>query len=197
MKRKWFLLGFLLCLPLLSVAHFKLTSSAFKNGQRIPTRYVSCALSKRALNESPALSWSGAPAGTRSFAVIMSDLDIPITSMIVITGKDGKPYSPHRKIGYHWVLVDIPGNAQGLPVNINHNMPMGLTGINLFGRNDYTGPCPPMNDTIMHHYVITLYALNIGALALPVSGHFNAVQAMEAMQGHVLATARYTGYYKQ
>ena len=189
-------------LPLLIVAglaanQFTLYSSAFRNGGEIPARYTSCSKQNNALNMSPPLSWSGAPADTQSFAVIMSDLDIPVTSMIVITGKDGKPYSPKRKVGYHWVLVNIPASVDHLPADINHYSPIGLTGTNLFHRQNYMGPCPPVNDSIPHHYVVSVYALNVSHLNLPANGSFVAEQAMHAMQGHVLAEATYSGYYQQ
>jgi Raf kinase inhibitor-like YbhB/YbcL family protein len=57
----------------------------------------------------------------------------------------------------------------------------------------YDGPCPPWNDTIVHHYVFTLYALDIGRV--PLEGRFTGAQVMEAIEGHVLAKASLTGTY--
>ncbi len=57
----------------------------------------------------------------------------------------------------------------------------------------YDGPCPPWNDTILHHYVFTVYALDTACLGL--NGTFSCREALQAMEGHVLAEGSYTGTY--
>jgi len=57
----------------------------------------------------------------------------------------------------------------------------------------YDGPCPPWNDSIVHHYTFTLYALDVESL--PVTGNFTAADVRKAMEGHVLAEASLTGTY--
>ena len=59
----------------------------------------------------------------------------------------------------------------------------------------YDGPCPPWNDERLHHYVFTVYALDVGSLGL--SGSFTAPDALKAMEGHILAQASWTGTYTQ
>ncbi len=57
----------------------------------------------------------------------------------------------------------------------------------------YDGPCPPWNDTIPHHYIFTLYALDIARC--PVAGAFKGPEVLEAMKGHIIAQAAITGIY--
>lgn len=97
-------------------------------------------------NLSPALSWWGAPAGTRSFAVGMIDLD-----------------APGRKGFWHWLAFDIPASVLSLPADAGaasgaHLPRGGIQAANDYGARGYGGPCPPPGET--HRYLITVYALN-------------------------------------
>ncbi len=150
---------------------FKLTSTAFSQGDPIPPLYT-CTGD----NISPPLIWSGTPAGTQSFALILDDPDAP-----------GGTFT-------HWVLYNIPASSGGLAqdVRASAQLPDGsLQGKNSAARNGYTGPCPPSGT---HRYFFKLYALD-GRLDLPSGA--SAGQLQQAMQGHVLANAELMGTYKK
>jgi Raf kinase inhibitor-like YbhB/YbcL family protein len=200
----------------------KLNSANFGNNQRIPAEHAFCApdpkshvtLSK---NRNPDLSWSDLPAGTRSLALICHDYDVPSKPDDV--NKEGRtiPASLPRVDFYHWVLVDLDPKsgpikagefAEGVTAR-GKKGPEGPRGTRQ-GLNDYTmwfasdkdmsgnyfgydGPCPPWNDTVPHHYVFTLYALDVAKCA--VSGTFKGPDVLAAIKGHVLGQAALTGVY--
>ena len=201
----------------------KLTSSSFGDNQRIPAEFAFCApdpgshatLSK---NRNPGLSWSGLPAGTKSLALICHDYDVPSRPDDV--NQEGRviPAALPRVDFYHWVLVDLDP-ASG-PIRAGEfsdgvtprgkSGPQGPRGTRQ-GINDYTGwfasdkdmsgnyfgydgPCPPWNDSIPHHYVFTLYALDVAKC--PVSGTFKGADVLTAVKGHVLGQAAITGIYR-
>jgi Raf kinase inhibitor-like YbhB/YbcL family protein len=200
----------------------QLTSKSFADNQKIPGEYAFCipdpahhvCLGK---NCNPHLAWSGAPAGTRSFAIICHDPDVPSKGDDV--NQEGRvvPASLPRVDFFHWVLVDLPATVNGVEAGefSNDVTPRGKPGpqaargarqgINNYtdwfaGDNDmrgdyhgYDGPCPPWNDEILHHYVFTVFALDIETL--PVSGRFGGPEVRAAMQGHILAQASLTGTY--
>jgi Raf kinase inhibitor-like YbhB/YbcL family protein len=200
----------------------KLTSTNFANGQPIPSRYAFCApdpashvtLSR---NCNPDFSWSDLPAGTRSLALVCHDYDVPSKPDDV--NQEGRtiPANLPRIDFYHWVLVDIPATAEGIKegdysdgVTARGKPGPAAPGGTRQGLNDYTnwfaghkdmggdyygydGPCPPWNDTIVHHYVFTLYALNVDKC--PVDGKFTGGDVRKAIVGHVLAEASITGTY--
>src|SRR6185503_15090564 len=117
-----------------------LVSSAFKAGASIPVEYTG-----NGDDRSPPLAWSGAPAGTKSFALISDDPDAP------------DPKAP-KTTWVHWVLYDIPASARGLPEGATAaQLPNGAReGKNDWKRTGYGGPCPP---TGRHRYFFKLYAL--------------------------------------
>ncbi|NJD26296.1 MAG: YbhB/YbcL family Raf kinase inhibitor-like protein [Betaproteobacteria bacterium] len=200
----------------------QLTSKSFADNQRIPGDYAFCipdpahhvCLGK---NRNPHLAWAGAPAGTRSFAVICHDPDVPSKGDDV--NQEGRvvPASLPRVDFFHWVLVDLPAAVNAIDAGefSDDVTPRGKPGpqaargarqgINNYtdwfaGDNDmrgdyhgYDGPCPPWNDEILHHYVFTVFALDIETL--PVSGRFGGPEVRAAMQGHILAQASLTGTY--
>jgi len=200
----------------------KLTSPNFKDNGRIPAEFAFGApdpkthvtLSK---NRNPELSWSGAPAGTKSFVLICHDYDVPSKGDDV--NKEGRtiPATLPRVDFFHWVLIDLPAGAASIKAGEFSDgvTPRGKKGpegprATRQGINDYTawfasdkdmagnyygydGPCPPWNDTIPHHYVFTLYALDVDKLA--VSGTFKGPDALAALRRHVLAQATLTGVY--
>jgi hypothetical protein len=200
----------------------KLTSSSFDDNGRIPAEFAFCApdpkthaaLSK---NRNPQFAWSGAPAAARSFALICHDPDVPGKPDDV--NKEGRTIAAGlpRVDFYHWILVDLPAGVTAIAAGEHANGitargkpgPGGPRGTR-HGRNDYTGwfaadkemagdyfgydgPCPPWNDTIVHHYLFTLYALDVAQC--PVSGKFGGPDALAAIRGHVLAQAQLTGLY--
>src|SRR5262249_11960067 len=117
---------------------FQLTSSAFETESNIPAQF-SC----EGRNISPELSWSGAPAGTKTFALIMHDPDARVSG------------------GYtHWVLYNIPAAVHHLAENVPNQDRVsggGMQGKNDAGKYGYTGPCPPSGT---HRYYFRLYALD-------------------------------------
>lgn len=167
-------------------------------------------------NISPAIRWVNAPAGTRSFALICHDPDVPSSGEDVNQAGKVVPASLPRVDFFHWVLVDIPADVSGLDEGAGgrgitaRGKPVGATAQGVTGRNDYTGwfagdadmggtyggydgPCPPWNDSIVHHYHFTVYALDVATLGL--QGAFSGQDALAAMQGHVLARASHMGTY--
>lgn len=200
----------------------KLASASFVDGGVIPAEYAFCApdakshatLSK---NRSPHLAWSDAPAGTRSFAVICHDPDVPSQGDDVNQeGRAVRACLP-RVDFFHWVLVDLPASVQSVAAGefASSVTPRGKPGPAAphgarQGINDYTawfasdpamagdyhgydGPCPPWNDELPHRYVFTVYALDVERL--PVEGAFRGPDVRQAIQRHVLAQAAITGRY--
>ena len=149
-------------------ATFTLSSSAFTEGALIPQVHSGC----NAPNTSPALEWSGEPAGTQSFVLIMDDPDAP------------------TRIFTHWLLWDIPANVHALPEGFTPQQ-WGVSGANDGAQIGYFGPCPPPGPA--HHYVFRLYAIDAATLGLPAGSQRVAVDA--ALFGHVLGQAEYVGTY--
>jgi len=150
---------------------FTLTSTAFTDGTAIPIKHT-C----DGGDVSPLLAWSGAPAGTRSFALIADDPDAPAGSWV------------------HWVVYNLPAAVSELPENVAKVESLDLGGARQ-GRNDfrrpgYGGPCPPPGPA--HRYCFTLYALD-AALTLKAGAQRKDVDA--AMEGHVLGSAQLLGTY--
>jgi Raf kinase inhibitor-like YbhB/YbcL family protein len=148
-----------------------ITSSAFKEGQMIPAKYT-C----DGDNISPPLNWQQVPKGVKSFALICDDPDAPIGIWI------------------HWVLWNIPAEANGLPeaVPATTKLPDGSKqGITDFRRPGYGGPCPPSGT---HRYFFKIYALDT-MLDLPDTS--TKQNLLEAMKGHILAEGSLMGKYKR
>jgi Raf kinase inhibitor-like YbhB/YbcL family protein len=150
-----------------------LVSADFDAGGSIPAIHT-C----DGTDTAPALSWSGAPPGTRSFALIVDDPDAP------------DPAAP-KMTWVHWVLYNIPISAASLPSSIRGtDLPPGTrTGLNDWKKNAYGGPCPP---TGRHRYVHKLYALDV---VLPDLGNPTKADLEKAMQGHVLMQGELIGTY--
>ncbi len=200
----------------------QLTSTSFADGQKIPGELAFCVpdaahhvcLGK---NLNPQLAWSDVPAGTRSFAVICHDPDVPSQGDDV--NQEGRvvPAALPRVDFFHWVLIDLPAAVNAIKEGefSNDVTPRGKPGPQAAhgarqGVNNYTdwfagdhdmrgdyhgydGPCPPWNDEIVHRYVFTVYALDIEKL--PLTGKFGGPEVRAAMQGHILAEASLTGTY--
>jgi Raf kinase inhibitor-like YbhB/YbcL family protein len=200
----------------------KLTSTSFQPGQAIPEKFAFGAPDpilhiRLTDNHNPHLQWSGAPAGTRSFAVICVDPDVPSKPDDV--NQEGKtvPADLPRVDFYHWVMVDIPAQVTELAAGACSNgivaggkkelggPPGARQGVNDYTNwfasdadmkgtyRGYDGPCPPWNDSIVHHYNFTVYALSSERCA--VEGNFTALQVLEAIRPHILAQASLTGTY--
>lgn len=154
---------------------FSLRSPSFEAGKAIPTKHT-C----QGDDVSPALTWSEAPAGTASFALIVDDPDAP------------DPRAP-KTTWAHWVLYDIPPAARALPEAATAaNLPAGTReGINDGKRIGYGGPCPPIG---RHRYFHKLYALDV---VLADLGRPTRAALEQAMRGHVLAEAQLMGTYEK
>ena len=200
----------------------RLSSDSLKDGEPIPARFAfgkphpdtHVELSD---NVSPHLAWTDAPAGTRSFALLCVDVDVPTKPDHV--NKEGVtvPADLPRADFYHWVLVDLPAGRSSMAEGEfatgvtpkGKSGPEGPEGTRQ-GLNNYTqwfegdadmagqyfgydGPCPPWNDEIVHHYHFKLYALDVERC--PVGGAFTGPEVLTAIEGHVLAEASMVGSY--
>jgi Raf kinase inhibitor-like YbhB/YbcL family protein len=146
-------------------------SSSFSNGRSIPARYT-C----DGADLSPVLQWQSAPAGTKSFAIVMDDPDAPIDFT-------------------HWLVYNIPPGVRELAEGASQQgaMPHGsVEGRNDFGRPGYGGPCPPRGNP--HHYVFRVYALD-RLLDLPAGAAGKQVHA--AISGHIVAQGQIVGTYQR
>jgi Raf kinase inhibitor-like YbhB/YbcL family protein len=200
----------------------RLTSESFKDGEQIPAEFAFAvvdpqnhvALSK---NRNPHLKWSDVPKGTKSFVLIVHDFDVPSSRDDV--NQEGKevPASLLRVELFHWLLLDIPASVREIAPGKQSDgvtprgkqgprAPEGLRhGINDFTKwfagdtqmegkyYGYDGPAPPWNDSIVHHYVFTLYALDI--VRVNVEGDLTGPNIRAALEGHVLGKAALTGIY--
>ncbi len=158
-----------------SVMAFTLESENFQAGGEIPSRFT-C----EGADVSPQLGWSGAPEGTRSFALVVDDPDAP------------DPKAP-RMTWVHWVLYNLPATAAELPEAVAAgDLPTGTRqGTNDWKRSGYGGPCPPIG---RHRYFHKLYALDV---ELPDLGAATKKQLERAMEGHVLGMAELVGTYQK
>ena len=200
----------------------KLWSHSWQDGARIPAKFAAGRLDDAqgvafSNNVSPHLAWSEAPAGTRSFVLICHDPDVPSRGDDVNKPDREVPADLPRVDFFHWVLVDLPPGLREIAEGefSREFTPRGKSGPQTLhgarhGLNDYTGwfagndelagqyfgydgPFPPFNDARVHRYVFTLYALELERC--PVDGSFTGAQVREAIRGHVLAEARFSGTY--
>jgi Raf kinase inhibitor-like YbhB/YbcL family protein len=151
-----------------------LASSAFQHGEEIPRKYT-C----DGEDISPPLSWSGAPPGAQSLALIVEDPDAP------------DPAAPQR-IWTHWILYDIPLDAAGLKEAVrSRELPQGTReGVNDWQRTGYGGPCPPIG---RHRYFFRLYALD---RVLADLGKPDRPKLLGAMKGKIVGEAELLGLYQ-
>jgi len=154
----------------------KLTSDSLDDGGTIAMEFVfdGCG----GTNQSPQLSWTGAPAGTKSFAITCFDPDAP-------TG-----------CGYwHWLAFDIPASVTSIKAGAGTKASPagGRSGYTDFGISSYGGPCPPKGDGA-HRYIFTVYALDVDSIK-GASDKTTGAMLTFMMRGHVLATGRRTGHF--
>jgi len=160
---------------------FTLTSSDIKRGKMIAEEQVFNGFGCSGKNVSPALKWSGAPKGTKSFALLVHDPDAP-------TGGAG---------WWHWVVVNIPANANELKKDAGKadgsNLPAGASQVRTdFGAPGWGGPCPPVGDR-PHRYRFTLYALKVERLELPQGATASLAGFMA--NANAIGKAQLTGRY--
>lgn len=200
----------------------KLTSQSITDGARIAGEFAFCVPATEGhvclgANRNPHLAWSDVPEGTRSFVLICHDPDVPSRGDDVNQEGRTVPASLPRVDFFHWVLVDIPPNLDGISAGsfsgevtpggkpgpeAAYGTRQGVNSYTDWFANDesmsgdyhgYDGPCPPWNDEVIHHYVFTLYALD--KERCPIDGRFGGPEVRAAIDGHVLAEASLTGTY--
>jgi Raf kinase inhibitor-like YbhB/YbcL family protein len=151
---------------------FEISSSVIAPGDPIPAQNT-CA----GADLSPPLSWSDAPAGTKSFALIVADPDAP------------------SGVFYHWVAYNLPASSTGLPAAVAPTSDLtngGTQGVNSFGAIGYKGPCPPHGKP--HHYHFRLFALDT---KLDLRSGADAMELEAAIKGHSLASADLVGTFQR
>ena len=156
-------------------APLKITVSGYSDGGDIPDKYTCAA---KPPGGSPQIEWSGAPAGTMSFALIFHDGDV----------HPGKTFSDVT----HWIAWNIPATSTGLPAGVAAgDLPDGTKqGANIARGNAYMGPCPPPG--LPHHYTLEVYALDT-KLDLPATAGRDDLE--KALSGHILASGVYNGVF--
>jgi Raf kinase inhibitor-like YbhB/YbcL family protein len=154
-----------------AVSTFQLKSSAFSNGDAIPSKFT-C----DGPDVSPELSWNDSPAGTKAFALIMDDPDAPGGTWL------------------HWVLYDLPASMRELPEGVPKTKDLKIgarQGVNDFRRIGYGGPCPPHGAS--HRYSFRLYALD-RPTQLPAGTSKGDLERV--MKGHILAQSELIGRFQ-
>ena len=144
---------------------FKLTSTDIGPDKPLAQEFVFSGFGCSGGNQSPALSWSGAPPGTKSYAIALFDPD----------AMQGRGF-------WHWLMVNIPASTTALARDAGKNdgskMPGGAVQIrNGFRAAGYSGSCPPTADE-PHAYVMTVYALKVVALDVAADATSSAMLAM-------------------
>jgi phosphatidylethanolamine-binding protein (PEBP) family uncharacterized protein len=200
----------------------RLWSDSLVNGEPIPERHAAGRLAEGkgvtfSDNVSPHLAWADLPAGTRSLALVCHDFDVPSRGDDVNRDDREVPADLPRVDFFHWLLVDLPPTVTSLAEGefsrgftpggkpgpaAPHGARQGLNDYTGWFAGDaemagqyfgYDGPFPPFNDSLVHHYVFTLYALSVERL--PVQGAFTGAQVREALAGRVLGAATLSGTY--
>ncbi len=152
-----------------------IASADFASGGAIPKLHT-C----KGADVSPELHWSGAPSGTKSFALVVTDPDAP------------DPAAP-KMVWTHWMLYAMPATATGLARGIKrHELPAGTRE----GKNDsmeegWSGPCPPIGK---HRYFFRLYALDE---VTPDLQSPDRARLEQVLTGHVLAVAEVMGTFQK
>lgn len=147
---------------------FSLVSGAFSNGGAIPKRYA-----QEGANKSPPLRWEGAPASTRSFALVVEDPDAPAGT--------------YR----HWAIYNIASDADHLPEGVSAGE--FAQAINDGGHAGYDGPRPPKGHG-PHHYYFRLAALDVPTLEIDADS--KVAELWRAAEPHILAEAEFVGTYE-
>jgi Raf kinase inhibitor-like YbhB/YbcL family protein len=162
----------------------QVTSANFADGDYLPSDHIlsaSVGFGCSGGNMSPQFSWSGAPDGTKSFAVTAFDPDAPTGSGF-----------------WHWLVVNIPPNVTELALDAGNprasNLPAGARQVRTdFGTPGYGGPCPPTGDH-PHRYIFTVYAVSMDQL--PVIETTTAAVIGFMLHFNTLAKGELMGSYK-
>jgi Raf kinase inhibitor-like YbhB/YbcL family protein len=165
-------LGLIAQAALGEAAKLTVASAAFESGRPIPVKYT-C----QGDDVSPPLRWEGAPATTKSFALICDDPDAPGGTWV------------------HWVIYNQPPDAASLLENTAKSVALpngGAQGRNSFGNIGYGGPCPPGGKA--HRYFFKVYALDV---ALTLKDQPDKEKLLAAMKGHIVAQGQLMGTYQR
>lgn len=161
-------------------------------------------------NISPGISWSKGPEGTKSYAVIVVDSEVPVN--LADAGKEGRviPAEMPRQDFYHMIALNIPATAQGIAEGegkpARNRMPGVVFGINDYPKflglpdsltnadkySGYDGPCPPWNDLRVHRYHFRVYALST---VLSLKAQPKGAEVMSLIAPHILAMGEVVGTY--
>ena len=195
----------------------RIWSESFEHRGPIPAAFAMGQADGFAGNRNPHLAWDDVPEGTRSFALLCIDPDVPTVADMVGKPDVWIPADQVRCDFIHWVMVDLPADVREIAAGScsdgvtakGKRQPAGPAGARQ-GLNGYTGwfagdaqmggeyygydgPYPPFNDLRVHRYFFRLFALDVATLDLPA--RFTAADVERAMQGHVLAEALVYGTY--
>ena len=181
MKSNWLLIPLLSLTLAAQAAEFVLESTDVTEGQALDSRQVFKGFGCEGGNVSPQLSWRGAPAGTRSFAVTVYDPDAP-------TGSGW----------WHWTVVNLPPATSSLPAGAGSaggKLPAGaVQGRTDYGRSGFGGACPPVGDK-PHRYQFTVWALKVEQL--PLDENASGAMVGYMLNSHALAKAQLTATYRR
>lgn len=160
---------------------FVLSSPDTQLAAKVPEVYTANVFGCNGGNMSPALQWSGAPAGTKSFVLTLFDPD-----------EHGDPSG-----WWHWVVYDLPASADSLPkgAGIEHStaLPSGTKqGRTDLGNDAYHGPCPDKGDP-PHRYTFTIYALGVEKLDVPADS--SGAMVVSTAKEHLLGKAIFIAHY--
>ena len=174
----------LFSVPAAHAAGMKLTSAEISNGATIKNEQVFNSFGCTGQNISPSLSWTGAPKGTKSFAISIYDPDAP-------TGSGW----------WHWVVFNIPASTTSIPKNAGDLkaklMPEGaIQSRTDFGSPGYGGPCPPQGDK-PHHYHISVFAVDEDKLQFAKDENASAALVGFELHFHTLGKASLVGRYSR
>lgn len=163
-----------------SAGGFALSSPEIKAGGTIAQRFEFNGFGCAGENKSPALKWSGAPAGTKSFAVTVYDPDAP-------TGSGW----------WHWMIINIPAQvselAAGAGTADGAALPKGAVQNRIdYGVAAWGGVCPPPGDK-PHRYIFTVHALKVEKLDVPVDA--TAALTGFMINANTLGKAGFTARY--
>ena len=174
--------GFAFCgVSLAAGPTFNLESPDIKGKAKIAEEQVFNGFGCSGKNVSPALKWSAAPKGAKSFALLVHDPDAP-------TGGAG---------WWHWVVINIPADAAALDKGAGKadgtGLPKGAAQVNTdFGGPGWGGPCPPAGDK-PHRYNFTLHALKVDKLDIPAGATASLAGFM--VNASSIGKASFTGMY--
>lgn len=180
MKRTLLTIALIGACTLIHAGEFRLSSPDIKADSVIDKKFEFSGFGCSGENKSPALEWSGAPAGTKSFALTVYDPDAP-------TGSGW----------WHWSVINLPADVSALKPDAGAvggaNLPKGASHVRIdYGVAGWGGMCPPQGDK-PHRYIFTVHALKTEKLEIPADA--TAALAGYMINANTLGTASFTATY--